>query len=149
MRTTAKKTWLEELDRPVLALGPVTEKVAPLYMRPADHRANPQHAASIIEMVAGFYGTTPAAILGHSRCIGIVWPRHVAAYLMMTMGHFTASECARVFHWSDRTGSHHAVKRVRDARACYADIATDLGRLSELVQARIQSIASRRAPKST
>jgi chromosomal replication initiation ATPase DnaA len=136
-----KKTWLEELDRPVIALGPVArDKAAPLHMRPADRRANPAHAAPIIETVAGFYGITSAEILGHSRCIGIVWPRHVAAYLMITLGNFTAPECARVFHWSDRTGSHHAVKRVRDARDCYADIETDLGRLSELVRARLASM---------
>lgn len=69
-------------------------------------------------VVAMHYGVTQSALKGESKTTDIVFPRHVAMYLSAQLTGRSLSEIGRRFGDRDHSTVIHAVKRIRDLRAC-------------------------------
>jgi chromosomal replication initiation ATPase DnaA len=133
------KTMLEELDRPVLNIGPVIDR------SPAPLRARPNHTATQIDLVlricADHYRVTVADLLGPSRKSEHCEARRAVMWILHEHLLLQNSTIGRILH---RT--HSLVSHANTVTEWYRDLYPSYRATIDALIAKIQLVLHPRVP---
>ena len=95
-------------------------------------------AAKILEKIRGdvaqFFGITVLDMTGRDRHEQVVWPRHVAMYMMRTMTHASLNEIGEVFGKRDHGTVLAAVKDVQNRCDTSAETLVSVRLIQEILK---------------
>jgi chromosomal replication initiation ATPase DnaA len=144
-------SWLEEMNRPVLALASIQSTVRGMLDRKrlseletrvasierrldvgAECVAEEAPLPRLVSLVARFYHVDPARLVGRERERRFVWPRHVCWYLARTALGLTLSEIAEHFGLRSHGAVLSGVRGVKDGMSVAPTLQREVAELERL-----------------